>query len=531
MTRRLIPPFLLACCPLALVWLAVTATPQRAASATPQGPAAAVGLSLFFQNGTMAPITLVGAAPRYIQEVDIVATTPPSTTDAGITPLIQNSEFSFLDWSGVTAVEEDWRPSVDGTTFTRQRFYGGAKWMENNSQFLVFPTDDNGQQVGDPLIAFAGSDNTWGPDDDGFVRRFVARQIATGCPAVGDTTGATFTAQGLVQLRDALKADQRARFVPFTATHLALRWTADNQTQRAVAISHADPAAFSFGYGFQVSLAEVSMPANGSYYSPGETVSFRVTYRDGQGNRLHPLGSLPTYGQFLRGEVPSGLRYHDFSLSPTLYYALKHRESNMERALFGPIDRLRTPRTLVTLDQFVLPQVAAATVATDGFSAAAQEVPAVSILLGGLFDPTIWDTPVSDTITFTIPNDALPGTYIAAIKARREFGGEARNRATTAEVPVGRAMPTIFTAKTGNCQTCHAGPSDFGNILHGGTDRRSCFGCHGPLFFEPDAALDIRVHEVHDRSDRFRSAGGNMRDCNLCHLTPPPGPARGLLNP
>src|SRR5262249_49937364 len=151
-----------------------------------------------------------------------------------------------------------------------------------------------------------------------------------------------------------------------------------------VEIAQASPSDFPFGYGLQVSLAPVSTPANGSFYAPGEAVSFRVAYRDGQGNRLHPLGSLPTYGQFLRGEVASGLRYHDFSLSPTLYYALKHRESNMERALSGPTDKFRTPLTVVGPDELPLDQVTVASVAADGFSAVANEVPAVSILLAGL---------------------------------------------------------------------------------------------------------------------------------------------------
>ncbi|HEY0553137.1 MAG TPA: hypothetical protein VGG20_02670, partial [Thermoanaerobaculia bacterium] len=37
---------------------------------------APVGLSLLFQNGAMAPVALVGAAPRYLQEIDLVATVP-----------------------------------------------------------------------------------------------------------------------------------------------------------------------------------------------------------------------------------------------------------------------------------------------------------------------------------------------------------------------------------------------------------------------------------------------------------------------
>jgi hypothetical protein len=50
----------------------------------------------------------------------------------------------------------------------------------------------------------------------------------------------------------------------------------------------------------------------------------------------------------------------------------------------------------------------------------------------------------------------------------------------------------------------------------------------GALAFEPDAAIDVRVHAVHARSQRF-AALGRITDCALCHLTPPAGPARGLL--
>lgn len=429
------------------------------------------------------------------------------------------------DADGLVQVHEDWRQGLDGT-FTRQRFFRGARWMERPSIFVAIPTDDSGAPVGLPLLFNAGIDDHWSELDDGFVRRFVARQIATGCRAVGDCAGATFTAQGLAQARDALRADKRGLVIPAAATRLALKWSENPAASRVVALSHAPRSATPFDYGFRVSLDPVSNPANGSYFMPGENVSFRVTFSDGSGNRLHPPGSLPTFGQFVRGEVTSGLRYHDFSISPTLYYALKHRESNMLRALAGPTDKLRTSLSVVTPDQLLLPQVTNASVTVDGFSAVAQEVPEVSILLAGLSNPAIWDTPISDILTFTIPHDALPGTYVAAIKGRREFGGEALNRAVTAEIQVGTAASSIFIPKTGNCGSCHQGPSGFGQILHGGADRRGCFACHAPLFFEPDAALDIRVHQVHDRSDRFP---GNMRNCALCHLTPPDGPARGLL--
>src|SRR4029453_5106404 len=105
------------------------------------------------------------------------------------------------------------------------------------------------------------------------------------------------------------------------------------------------------------------------YFAPGDTVHLRVTFRDGQGNRLHPLGSLPTYGEFVRGEIASGLRYYDgFRLFPTTYYALKHRESNLLLTPSGPTDRLKTPTQPVQVTEFFVPQATIATPAADGYS-------------------------------------------------------------------------------------------------------------------------------------------------------------------
>lgn len=483
------------------------------AASAPEEP---VGLSLLFQNSIMAPLTLVGDAPRYLQEIDVVATVP-TASDQGIQPLIDDSELAALDWTGVEMVEEDWRPAGDGT-FIRQRFYRNARWMDQPSLFLVTPTDDAGRPVGPPLRAHA---------DDGFVRRFAARQTAFGCPAQGNCRGAAFVAQGLVQLRAPLDAGQRARTIPAEATRLSLRWSAQPAADRTVPVAHGAPADFPYGYGFQPALETIDPPANGSHYVPGETVNFRVTFRDGAGRRLHPSGGLPTYGQFLRGEVPSGLRYYNgFALFPTLYYALKHREGLMAVALLGPLDKLKTPQTTAGLEQFGGAQATFASPAADGFTSLFANIPPNPIVFGG--DPADDDTPVSDVVPITIPVDALPGTYVATLKARREWGGEALNRAVTREIQVGTATPTPFVAKTGPCNTCHTGASSLPNLLHGLADRRACYSCHSSLAFEPDAAIDIRVHTVHDRSERFKSLA-NINNCSLCHLTPPTGPARGLL--
>jgi hypothetical protein len=269
-------------------------------------------------------------------------------------------------------------------------------------------------------------------------------------------------------------------------------------------------------------------PANTQFYVPGEALSVRTSFLDGEGRPLYPGHILPSYNANLNGQDVAGLRYYDgFRLNPTLYYALKHRESNILLTVSGPTDKLKVPTNIIDFGDFFLPGGAPiADVFPDGWSARATTVPPPGLLLGG-----VWDTPSSDVSTLTIPADALPGTYVLAIKARREFGGEALNRATTREIQVGTASHTTFTPKVGNCKQCHDGPSAFGKVLHGMTDFRSCYACHAALAFEPDGLLDWRVHNVHDRSGRFKALGGNVRNCILCHLTPPAEPAKGLLNP
>jgi len=499
-----------------------------------QGSASAgpVGLSLLFQNGQGRPatLTLVGDGPRYLQEVDIVASAK-TTTDEGIRPLIESGEFSSLDWEGVRQVEEDWRLDFDGLTYVRQRGYRDARWMNQPGKFVVTPTDDAGNQVGEALVAQTGADDRAGSGDDGFTRRFVARQITRGCRAVGDCSGSTdFTAYALVQWRDALRPEVRARKIPAEATRLTLRWTVNESASYTVPVRHAAPSEFPYGYGLGISLEELSAPLNGSYYLPGEVLTYRVTFTDGAGRRLHPRGSLPTYGQFMRGEVRSGLRYLTIEDYPTLYYAQKHRQGDMQIAFAGPVDKLRTSQTVLTLEQALLPQHTQATVARDGYTSVVQILPPASVVFGGLYAPAVWETPVSDTFRFAIPLEAQPGTYLLVIKARREFGGEPQKQAKVVEVQVGQRERTTYEPKTGRCETCHTGPTDLKAILHGveTSDRRACIACHGPLYFEPDAPLDIRVHTVHDRSRRF---AGDMQNCATCHLAPPDGPARGLLGP
>ncbi len=481
-----------------------------------------VGLSLFFQNSQMPKLTLAGDAKRFLQEIDIVANGAPTSTDQGIQPLIQSGDFANLDWTGVQMVEEDFRPNPDGT-FLRQRFYRNATWMKRDTAFAVLPVNASGFPVGLPLVAFAGNDNNRTAADDGFVRRFNARQIASPCRTKTDCTGATFTTQALAQWRVPLKPSERARAIPAEASGLRLFWSEQPFANRTVAVETRRASDFAFGYGFQPSLQTLNQPANGSFWMPGETINLRINVKDGAGRPLNTPGSLPTYGQFLRGEIPSGLQYYDGArLASTLYYAMKHREAMFGVGLIGPTNKIKPTSLTVGFETIFLPNVPTATITADGYSGLFQSVPALAILFGA----APLDAPVSDTISFTVPADSLPGTYILAMKARRLWAGEASNKAFTMDIQVGQAAATPANLTTGPCSTCHTGNSSLSNVLHGISDRRPCQVCHATLAFEPDSPVDIRVHTIHQRSKRFDS---NIQNCMQCHLTPPTGPARGLL--
>ncbi len=506
----------------------VTAEPLGAASQalTAQPKPDAVGLSLRIQNGVSAPLSLVlSGPPRFVQELDI-SQSVATPDDLGIDPLIASGPWSSLDWTGVTQVEEIWVPSLDGT-FTRERYFRNARWMEKSSKFDLAAIDANGHQLGCHWKVRAGRDDRARHSDDAFVRRFVARQSAFGCASVEDCSGASYVAEALVQVRGALEPQRDARPLPGGTAALRLSWNRLPSVSYDIAVAPVAASDAEFSPGFQVELEPATPPANGDYYVSGETVSFRVTFRDGEGNRLHPEGQLPTYQEYLTGQATSGLRYLDLQLQSRLYYALKHRESNLFAVLSGPTDELTTPQTVVDPTLFFGPQVPFATRAVDGYTAVGQTVPPAAIVFGGFADPSLWALPVSDLLSFTIPLDAEPGTYVAAIKARREYLGEALNRGTTVEIPVGTAVPTTFVAKT-TCASCHqeGTPTAFDTALHGMDDRRSCFGCHSSLGIEFDNAIDIRVHTIHDRSDRFDA---DINDCSVCHTSPPTGPARGLL--
>jgi hypothetical protein len=481
-----------------------------------------VGLSLLLENGVAPTLRLTKGPRRFLQELDIVERVSGSVDD-GITPLLTTPSTSSLDWSGVAQVDEQWIPGLDGT-FTRERYYRGANWMERKSSFVLTQRDVHGRRVGKRLHFDVGSDNEARPGDDAVVRRFSARQRALGCPQINDCSGAAYIAEALIQARDATHVRRNSEEISARAVRFDLGWSAQPDVTRTIEVEQRRRNREIWGYGFGVELAEVGAPPNGQFYEPGDTLTLRVTFEDGDGNRLHAPGSLPTFEQVFTRQDDSGLRYLDPTFPTRLYYAFKHRESTLITGISGPLDALQAPQTVVDPLTFFLPQTQFAFSDVDGYTSVVQTLPPPAIVFGGLQDPTLWQAPVSDTMTFVIPDDALPGTYVAVVKARREYRGEALNRGAVHRFQVGQSAATPFTPTT-RCNECHTGPAKLNEILHGIDDRATCYTCHSSLAIEVDNRLDYRVHRVHALSERFP---GDVNACSTCHTTTPSGPALGL---
>jgi len=502
-------------------------TQGRPASAAP------VGLSLWWQegevrlmSGAVKTLDLYEDFPRYIQEMDITAQAV-TATDQGISPVMTGGDMASLDWRGVHQTDEDWRPEGNSpTTYTRTRVYRGARWMTRPSVLALVPVNDSGHVVGAPIVDVTGRDDDANATDGAFVRRFVARQVVQGCVAIGDCSNATsYLAQGLMQYRGSLHPEQRAERIPDRATRLKLFWSEDPTRPREVKLRHRRFSETPYRHGFEPQLEIVTTPANGQFFVPGEGFDFRVTYRDASGNRLNPPGSLPSYAEFTGDQIDSGVRYYDgFRQVLTVYYALKHREGNNIWAFTGPTSKLKTSGHVVPLSDFftlAFTQIPMATIPEDGYTSVFNLVPNPAYEL----DPFLSTQRPSDIVHVTVPTDAQPGTYMLSFKGRRDWGGEATVRAVTLEVPVGQTAPTTFVPTTGNCNSCHDGRAGLDKVLHGISDRRTCFGCHAPLGVEPDNRLDFRAHFIHTRSNRMPA---DPYVCSTCHLTPPSGPARGF---
>jgi hypothetical protein len=475
-----------------------------------------IGLAISIDNGVAEPLEVRKRQTFYINQIDLRAAIT-STVDEGVAGLAAAGDFAGLDWHGTELVDQSFveLPNADGT-FTRRRMYRDARWMDWPSFFLVEQLDAHGHRRGVPIIVDTGLAEHRTPFDSFFARRLRGIQWTFDCASKADCAGATaFEEEALVELRYA--GGPRPSFQLHAATtQLRVTWTANQFKRYTIPVTQI--AAPEWDYGLGIDLAMVTPARPDGTYAPGQPIQVRFTLRDGSGKRLHAPGTMPTYLDYLSGDVASGLDYWNASERVMTYYRRKHRERQMLVAIDGPVDRTGPVRdTLDFFGQIVTTTDGAlvtATPAANGFFGAAVSVPAWQTVAG----ITPLDTPVSDLVTFTLPADAPPGTYKIVMKARRSYLGEDLPRAQVRSIQVGTPEPTTKTFETGRCTSCHDGDSDLVRMGHGlaVTQRDTCTTCHVPLPFEPEGTVYVRTHFIHSRSGRLNVSPKN---CSVCHLT------------
>lgn len=493
----------------------------RASSDTLAAPAVVppVGLALEIENGVGVPLAVKAGQEFYVDQLDVRAFLETSV-DEGVAGLATTGDFAGVPWDDVALADREpgGLPNSDGT-WVRRSFYRGAKWMELPSTFVITPVDADGRPVAAPVTLNAGADDRRNPGDGFFVRRFRAIQWGNDCPTLTDCTGATdFEEEALIELRHALRTTPTIRFTPEVAA-LTVRWSMKADRPWTIPVTQVEEPGYA--YGFRMDVEPLTPPGPDGSYAPGTDVTFRLTLRDGAGERLHPEGSLPTYEEVVFGLNEPGIQYYRAFFDPTTtYYRRKHRERMLMVHLIGPAQDVQPIRTIAELEQFLGPDdtLTVGLPTRDGVFSEAQTIPAANDLFGGAFNPAGggWQAPVPDVFTFHLPPDAQPGTYYLSAKGRRTYLGQDVPLTETIELQVGTPARTEPSLGTGGCNACHTGPSSLAKVLHANSNRAACAGCHVPLAFELEGPIAVRLHFIHSRSDRFDAP---LFACSTCHRT------------
>jgi predicted CXXCH cytochrome family protein len=494
---------------------------QEAAISEATGTRGTIGVALEVEDGLGQTLRVRAGQALYINQIDIRASVAASR-DEGINGLRKAGDFAGLGWGGVKLAEQEFEllPGPEG--YKRRRFYRDAAWMDVPSHFTVEPVDAQGRLTGRPVRLEAGGNKKRRDDDDFFVRRFRALQWTYDCATAEDCSTATnFMEEALLELRHArTPCKSKTLTLSPRTVKLRLRWSLRPSAPYEIPVEQV--AAPAYDYGFAIDVAPVTPPRPDGTYAPGSAVSFKLTLKDGSGNRLHPQGSLPTYNEVVFGSNEAGIQYYRAFFDPTAtYYRRKHRERMLMTQIIGPAQRIQPIRTIVDLDAFLDPNSDVQTLGTlerDGVFSQFQTFPPANNLFGGAFDPAHagWAAPVSDTWTYQLPDNALPGTYLVTVKGRRTYLGEDVAYSRTIEIQVGTTLRTQPPLTTGPCNSCHSNGGELANVLHGSDNRAACSGCHTPLGFELEGPIFVRVHFIHSRSDRYDES---LAKCSTCHQT------------
>ncbi len=474
-----------------------------------------VGLALDIEDGVAVPFKVRKNQRFYLNQIDFRAHID-RTVDEGVAGLDRLGDFADVDWRGTTFVDESFinTPNPDGT-FTRRRMFRQSRWMDDPSTFVIEQLDAHGQRSGAPLVVDSGLEHVRTDADSFFVRRMRAIQWTNDCASKTDCRKAkSFMEEALVELRYANGPNPNLKLDSAT-TQFRVTWSANSKHPYTVPVQQIENPEWDYGFG--IDLAVITPPAANGVYAPGQELTVKFTLRDGSGKALHAPGVLPTLQDYLADNIPSGIDYWDMNEKVMTYYRRKHKEKQMVIAINGPMQNTGPIRDTLDFVGEILSSLDGSVVVAkpeaQGFFGEVAEVPALSTLIG--LNPP--DSPVGDTVKFTLPGNAAPGTYKVVMKARRSFLGQEIPMAQVIDIQVGTAQHTAKTLDTGGCPSCHKNGSDFTRLNHAvPVDQRDvCTTCHVPLPFEPEGTVYIRTHFIHSRTDRLDAP---LIRCSNCHV-------------
>jgi hypothetical protein len=445
----------------------------------------------------------------------------PKNAGAALDWMRRDSRFKGLNWMGAGVTLDEYRPLSGGTgenvNWYREVIFGNAAWMrDREDSFLLEVLDKSGEVLNSIVYkrsAFLAENPTSGhtqvswrsenilpptsPGDTGnhgtaTFRTTVRVDLATSTDPFHNFTLGPYVGDGAVRLTWSQIPNEPFYFPVKFLSPLDVPSTCfdgETGTQRVVC---------DFGLNPELKLGE---PENGKFFKPGETVSLYMRIRDGSGNLLHPLDSLPSYSDYMN-QKSNGIQYAN---SPH-FITLLERDSTSSLKVAGPIHMLKTQTDVSVPPQyFVYPRQYGGSVSVQPIVpglAARELVPGLTEMRWPTRHPVL------------LPQDAEPGTYLATMVVHRYERGERVSRTATAQFQVGHESVGEYPGQVGNCQICHRGVLSLENVRHGmAVDHvEGCKSCHQ----NTGTNWARNVHRLHAFSEKFPL---KRNDCRTCHLT------------
>lgn len=474
-------------------------------------------------TGTM---TLVQNHPYFINDLTFLdeavnAHTDPADMQAVVRWFSNDSMFKGLDWTNTSVLKEDWYNIDLGAgpgTWAREVSFANANWMNSTDDHFTVEVLDKAGTVRSTTTYnrtdFLTESSTAGhsriswrvegvapPNFPGDIEphpspllggapptfRTVARIDMSGSTNPFNTFKATELGDGAIRVTWSLMPD-----APF---YFPVKVIDPNAAPATCYPADGGTTLVQCGFGLDPQI-HFSEPQNGSFYQPGEPFDLLLSLKDANGNLLHDPQFLPSGADFFGGNS-NGIIY-----SPAWETYTFERDATSAFQVAGPIDRLvpadpsqDTPWTTIRREATLI----------DGAFATEQVV------------PDVFNSPWPTRRPIQLDPNAPAGTYVALLKAHREFNGERTSKLTAAFFQVGQAQPTSYPGRVGNCQICHRGVLSLDNLRHGlSVDHvEACKACHTQVFDDIGGQVKVEIHQIHFRSLKYPQP---KNDCTICHL-------------